>query len=92
MMLESIITLRVEFLDAGGYVATSSDIPGMVVEGRTISELYKNVLDVQQHIARCCEQYCESLLPTLVATTPRFVRLDESGDPHASSRLAHSRS
>ena len=32
------IRLRIESLEEGGYVATSPDVPGLVAEGRSVTE------------------------------------------------------
>jgi len=37
-MDEATIRLRIEPLEEGGFVATSPDVPGLVAEGRTITE------------------------------------------------------
>ena len=37
-MSEALLKIRLERLDEGGYLATSDDIPGLVAQGRTISE------------------------------------------------------
>ena len=35
---EVVLNLKVERLDEGGYLATSADLPGLVVQGRTCAE------------------------------------------------------
>src|SRR3990170_5741700 len=35
---ETTIRLRIEALEEGGYVATSPDVPGLVAEGRSVTE------------------------------------------------------
>ena len=37
-MDEATIRLHIEALEEGGYVATSPDVPGLVAEGRSITE------------------------------------------------------
>ena len=44
-MSEAAIRLHVEPMEEGGYVATSPDVPGLVVEGRSLVEVAE--------IARC---------------------------------------
>lgn len=46
--MERLITLHVEALDEGGYVATSDDIQGLVAQGRTVQE----TLQIAQDVAR----------------------------------------
>ena len=55
-MKEAFINLRLETLEEGGYLATSSDLPGLVAQGRTVAE----TLDIAQDVARkLVESYLE---------------------------------
>ena len=47
-MSEAAIRLHIEPLDEGGFVATSPDVPGLVVEGRSLVE----VAELAQHLTR----------------------------------------
>src|SRR6185436_4480190 len=47
-MAESLISLEIKTLAEGGYLATSSDLPGLVAQGRTIAEC----LEIAQDVAR----------------------------------------
>jgi len=47
-MAESLINLEIETLEEGGYLATSSDLPGLVAQGRTIAEC----MEIAQDVAR----------------------------------------
>jgi antitoxin HicB len=47
-MSEAAIRLHVEPLEEGGFVATSPDVPGLVVEGRSLVE----VAELAQHLTR----------------------------------------
>ena len=66
-MSEATIRLHIEPLDEGGYLATSPDVPGLVVEGRSLVE----VAELAQHLTRTIvETYLEHgdpLPPTLAA-------------------------
>lgn len=42
------VSLQVEELEEGGYVATSDDVPGLVAQGRTVAE----TLEIAQDVAR----------------------------------------
>lgn len=42
------IRLRIEPLEEGGYVATSPDLPGLVAEGRSVTE----AVEIAQGLAR----------------------------------------
>jgi len=47
-MAESLINLEIETLEDRGYLATSSDLPGLVAQGRTIAEC----MEIAQGVAR----------------------------------------
>lgn len=67
-MSEALLKIRLEPLEEGGYLATSDDIPGLVAQGRTISE----TLEIAQDVARkLMESYLEQgdPLPPALATT-----------------------
>ena len=46
-MNEAAIRLRIEQWDEGGFLATSPDVPGLVAEGRSVTELDKPRLEWQ---------------------------------------------
>jgi len=47
-MAESLIGIDIEALPEGGYLATSEDLPGLVAQGRTITEC----VEIAQDVAR----------------------------------------
>lgn len=47
-MAESLISINIQKLDEGGYLATSDDLPGLVAQGRTIAE----TMEIAQDVAR----------------------------------------
>ncbi|MDZ4841019.1 MAG: type II toxin-antitoxin system HicB family antitoxin [Hyphomicrobium aestuarii] len=46
--MERVVQLHIEQLPEGLYLATSDDIPGLVAQGRTVSE----TLDIARDVAR----------------------------------------
>ena len=48
------IRLRIESLEEGGYVATSLDVPGLVAEGRSVTE----AVEIAQGLARRIVESC----------------------------------
>lgn len=57
--MEKIISLHIEKLPEGAYLATSKDLPGLVVQGGTIAEtlefardVARQLIEVQQEWAR----------------------------------------
>ncbi len=56
-MSEATIRLHIEPLDEGGYVATSPDVPGLVAEGRSISETVGIAQDVARKLVESCLEH-----------------------------------
>ncbi|HET7569162.1 MAG TPA: type II toxin-antitoxin system HicB family antitoxin [Gammaproteobacteria bacterium] len=48
--MEQVINLHVEKLPEGVYLATSDDVPGLVAQGRTISETVEIARDVAKKL------------------------------------------
>ena len=48
--MERIVRLHVEKLPEGVYLATSDDVPGLVAQGRTISETIEIARDVARRL------------------------------------------
>ena len=66
-MNESAIRLRIEPLDEGGYLATSPDVPGLVAEGRSVSETAEIAQGLVRRIAESCIEHGDPL-PCALAT------------------------
>ena len=67
------VSIKIEKLDEGAYLATSDVLPGLVAEGRTIAE----TMEIAQDVARkIIESYIEhgDPLPTEMAPASRTVR------------------
>ncbi len=64
-MSEAMIRLNIEPLDEGGYVATSPDVPGLVAEGRTITEAVEIAQGLARKIAESCLDHGDPLPPAL---------------------------
>ena len=47
-MSEIVVKLHIEPLEEGGYLATSEALPGLVAQGRTVSE----TIEIAQDVAR----------------------------------------
>jgi predicted RNase H-like HicB family nuclease len=63
---ETTIRLVLEPLDTGGYVATSPDVQGMAVEGRSITETVEFAQDAIRVIVESYIERGEPLPPALV--------------------------
>jgi len=70
-MNEIILSIQIEPLEEGGYLATSDDLQGLIAEGRTIAE----TMEIAQDVARkLIESYLEhgDPLPPKIETAPRL--------------------
>jgi len=64
-MAEVAIRLHIEPLEEGGYVAASPDVPGLVAEGRSITEAAEIAQGLARKIAESCLEHGDPLPPAL---------------------------
>jgi antitoxin HicB len=64
-MVEVAIRLHIEPLEEGGYLATSPDVPGLVAEGRSITEAAEIAQGLVRKIAESCLEQGDPLPPAL---------------------------
>jgi antitoxin HicB len=69
-MDEVAIRIHIEPLEEGGYVATSSDVPGLVAEGRSIVEAVEIAQGLARKIAESCIEHGDPLPPALLPLAP----------------------
>jgi predicted RNase H-like HicB family nuclease len=62
---EATIRLHIEPLAEGGYVATSPDVPGLVAEGRSITEAVEIAQGLTRKIVESCRDHGDPLPPAL---------------------------
>ena len=62
---EVAIRLHIEALKEGGYVATSSDVPGLVAEGRSVTEAVEIAQGLTRKIVESCLEHGDPLPPAL---------------------------
>jgi len=62
---EATIQLQIEPLTEGGYLATSRDVPGLVAEGRTVTEAVEIAQGLARKIAESCLEHGDPLPPAL---------------------------
>lgn len=60
-MSEYLITIKIEALKEGGYLATSDTIQGLVAQGRTIAETMEIAQDVAKKIIESCIEHGDPL-------------------------------
>ena len=62
-MPEICLKLHIEALEEGGYVATSPLLPGLVAQGRTLSETMEIAHDVARKLIESYEEHGDPLPP-----------------------------
>lgn len=62
---EVAIRLHIEPLKEGGYVATSPDVPGLVAEGRSITETVEIAQGLTRKIVESCLDHGDPIPPAL---------------------------
>lgn len=62
---EATIRLHIEPLSEGGYVAMSPDVPGLVAEGRSITEAFEIAQGLTRKIVESCIEHGDPLPPAL---------------------------
>ena len=67
---EVAIRMHIEALKEGGYVATSPDVPGLVAEGRSVTEAVEIAQGLTRKIVESCLEHGDPLPPAL-AKSPR---------------------
>lgn len=74
-MDEVAIRIHIEWLEEGGYVATSPDVPGLVAEGRSIVEAVEIAQGLARKIAESCLEHGDPL-PTALLPLAHYSSLD----------------
>ena len=65
-MQEILVSLHVEELPEGGYLATSEDLPGLVAQGRTLAETLEIAQDVARRLIESYREHGDELPPSLM--------------------------
>ncbi len=60
---EVAIRVRVESLKGGRYLGTSPDVPGLVAEGRSLSETIEIAQSLARKIVESCREHGDPLPP-----------------------------
>lgn len=68
-MNEITMRLHVQAVEEGTYVATSPDVPGLVAEGRSITEAVEIAQGLARKIAESCIEHGDPLPPALSSFT-----------------------
>lgn len=75
-MNEAAIRLHIERLDEGGFLATSPDVPGLVAEGRSVTEAVEIAQGLARKIAESCIEHGDPLPRALAALPDSNVEID----------------
>jgi antitoxin HicB len=78
---EATIRLHIEPLSEGGYLATSPDVPGLVAEGRSITEAVEIAQGLTRKIVESCIEHGDPLRGGLV----RLFGADREGGSSAAT-------
>ena len=62
---ETTVELQVEALPGGAYLVTSPDVPGLVAEGRSLSEAVEIAQGLIRKLAESCLEHGDPLPPAL---------------------------
>ena len=65
-MNEATIRLHIEPLEEGGCVATSPDVPGLVAEGRSLTEAVEIAQGLARKIVESCLAHGDPVPPSLM--------------------------
>ena len=76
-MSEVLISIHVEKLPEGVYVATSNELPGLVAEGRTVAETLEIAQDLARHLIEIYQEEGMTVPcgPEVTLETPIDVRI-----------------
>lgn len=66
-MSELILSINIEPLEEGGYLATSGDLQGLVAQGRTMAEAMEIAQDVARKLIESYLEHGDPLPPKIAA-------------------------
>lgn len=67
-MSELILSINIEPLEEGGYLATSDDLQGLVAQGRTMAEAMEIAQDVARKLIESYREHGDPLPPHIAAS------------------------
>ena len=70
-MSEILLTIQIEPLAEGGYLATSTDLQGLIAQGRTVAETMEIAQDVARKLIESCLEHGDPLPPRVLAALGR---------------------
>lgn len=66
-MSEILLSIQIEPLEEGGYLATSDELQGLIAQGRTIAETMEIAQDVARKLIESCLEHGDPLPPKVTA-------------------------
>ena len=66
-MSELILSINIEMLEEGGYLATSDDLQGLIAQGRTMAEAMEIAQDVARKLIESYLEHGDPLPPKIAA-------------------------
>lgn len=63
--MEILLSLQIEPLDEGGYLATSEDLQGLLAQGRTVAETMEIAQDVARKLVESYLEHGDPLPPKI---------------------------
>lgn len=63
--MEILLSLQIEPLDEGGYLATSDDLQGLLAQGRTVAETMEIAQDVARKLVESYLEHGDPLPPKI---------------------------
>lgn len=69
-MKEILLSIQIESLAEGGFLATSEDLPGLVAQGRTAAEAMEIAQDVAQKLIQSYIEHGDELPASLREAPP----------------------
>lgn len=75
-MSEFLLSVKIEPLEEGGYLATSDDLPELLAQGRTVAETLEIAQDVARKIVESYLDHGDPLPDVLKTAIPAGVSLE----------------
>ena len=73
-MSELILSISIEPLEEGGYLATSDDLQGLIAQGRTMAETLEIAQDVARKLIESYLEHGDPLPPKIAAALSQPLR------------------
>ena len=80
-MSEALLSIHVEALPEGGFLATSEDVPSLLAQGRTVAETHQIAQAVARKLVASCIEHDDPLPSALSTTSPLEVEACPSPSP-----------